>query len=72
MADKLCLCIIEEGYKKRNVENIEEIEKRNMKKCRKKLDSKGYKVYNVMARQKEKQYTPKPRSVLISYKNSNL
>ena len=53
MADKLCLCIIEEGYKKRNVENIEEIEKRekkrNMKKCRKKLDSKGYKVYNVMA-----------------------
>ena len=28
MADKLCLCIIEEGYKKRNVENIEEIEKR--------------------------------------------
>ena len=48
MADKLCLCIIEEDIKK-NVENIEEIEKRNMKKCRKKLDSKGYKVYNVMA-----------------------
>lgn len=49
MADKLCLCIIEEGYKKRNVENIEEIEKRNMKKCRKKLDSKGYKDYNIVA-----------------------
>ena len=49
MVDKLCLCIIEEGYKKRNVENIEEIEKRNMNKRRKKLDSKGYKVYNVMA-----------------------
>jgi len=30
MADKLCLCIIEEGYKKRNVENIEEIEKRKV------------------------------------------
>ena len=45
MVDKLCLCIIEEGYKKRNVENIEEIEKRkekrNMKKCRKNLTVKA-------------------------------